>query len=48
MQTLNARTRLRMLEWMCEQPGGKFYWTLGGNFWFELESDAVWVLLNWK
>jgi hypothetical protein len=40
--------RMRFRSWLLEQPGGLFYWTTGGTFWFEQESDAVWVLLNWK
>jgi hypothetical protein len=37
-----------MLKWLDAAPGGRYYWTLSGNFWFEREEDMTLFLLTWR
>lgn len=48
MTHLLRKDRWKLVDWIESQPGGKFYWTVIGNFWFENEEDALKVVLTWK
>lgn len=37
-----------LLTWLERQEGGRFYWTLSRNFWFEREEDLMVCVLTWK
>jgi hypothetical protein len=37
-----------VVDWLVEQEGGHFYWTLSGTFWFEYEEDCIFFSLTWN
>jgi len=37
----------KILEWLNEAPGERYYWTLSGNIWFEREEDLILFKLTW-
>lgn len=45
---LNGVSLCNLLKWCEQTPGGSFYWTITGNFWFEHEADAVAACLIWN
>jgi hypothetical protein len=46
-----VRVQLKFLpsavQWAEQTQGGRFYWTLSGNFWFESLEDQVQFSLTW-
>lgn len=47
MHHLNDRQLHDMIMWLEEQEGGRFYWTLSKNFWFEREQDRMFCVMSW-
>lgn len=45
---LNDRHLGEVIDWLNNQEGGRYYWTLSGNFWFEREEDRTLCALTWK
>ena len=45
---LTQPKRGECLQWLDQMPGGKYYWTLSFNVWFELEEDRLITALTWK
>jgi hypothetical protein len=47
----HVRVQLKCLrpavDWAEQTQGGRFYWTLSGNFWFESLEDQVQFSLTW-
>lgn len=37
----------RIVQQLESIPGGRFYYTYNGNFWFEFQEDYVWFILNY-
>ena len=37
-----------VIDWLNNQEGGRYYWTLSGNFWFEREEDRTLCALTWN
>lgn len=48
MQHLTDGEMLKLLDWLTGMQGGRFYWTLSKNFWFEREEDRMMCVLTWK
>jgi hypothetical protein len=47
MRHLNDAQMGALLEWLDNMEGGRFYWTLSKNFWFEREEDRTLCVLTW-
>ena len=37
-----------MIYWLRKQEGGRFYWDLSADFWFERSEDLIHCVLSWK
>jgi hypothetical protein len=37
----------RMIAWLEQQPGNRFYWSLTKKFWFESEQDRMMCVISW-
>lgn len=48
MRHLSDRQIRELLDWLERTEGGKFYWTLSKNFWFEQQEDHMQCVLAWK
>ena len=48
MRHLSDNQIHQLLKWLDDQPGGRFYWTLSRNFWFERSEDLAMCVLSWK
>jgi hypothetical protein len=47
--TARGWTRLHdAITWIEQTPGGRFYWTLSGNIWFERLEDKIMFQLSWS
>lgn len=36
------------VSWLEQTPGGRYYWTIGGNIWFERLEDKIVFQLSWS
>lgn len=48
MSHLSDGDMSRMITWLEQQPGDRFYWSLIGQFWFESEQDRMMSVISWS
>ena len=47
MRHLTDEGLYEVINWLESMEGGKFYWSLSKNFWFEREVDRTLCVLTW-